>query len=979
MRLRSVGSVVVSLVVVLTFVSTAIAQETTTGSITGRVLDPQGLPTPGVTVTVTSSQGSKSAVTDTDGVFYVPFLTPGTYSVRAELQGFKAVEQANVDVQLGRRTEMNLKLEAGGITETVTVTSAATVVDTSSTTAGAVISDDLLQRVPVGRRLTDALYLAPGVSSGGEVGRANPSIAGGSGLENQYIVDGVNITNSGYGAIGSYSIVFGSLGNGVTFDFVKEIQVKTGGYEAEYGSATGGVVNVLTKSGTNEISGSAFTYFRPDSLEGDYTNLDLENGTQIAAQRTATRVNDVGFEAGGPIVQNKAFWFAALNPQWEREKFTALPIFPLFSLGEVDRDRRTITYSAKGTWQLMTNHRIDASFFGDPAKGDDGPQRTAAFRREDTAGFSAIEYGGHNQTVKYDGIMGPNWLIEASYARAQNRIEEIPSTDEWAVSDRTVVPNIARGGVGFFEQNDGTNQQFAVKSTHIYGAHQIRAGLSFDLIDYLQGSDRTGPTYTTSGGVVTATGAEIRILSAPEIPQGRIYRVTRANFQAFRETEQQYFNFFIQDTYRLRNLTLRPGLRYEQQKLVGNAADFKWSGNWAPRIGATYDFTGSGRSKVYANWGRFFARVPNDLAARALSADAGVTRDDFFDPGLTQPVPAGTSAAGTTTHYLTAGLSAAEFDPESKSTYLDEFLIGFEYELLPRLNIGVRYTHRNFGRVLEDVGLAPMISYFLPQFESQLGSVEYFITNPTEETPIQLPPPGVSGISFEKAIHDYDSVEFTADKRFGSGWGVQASYRWSRLWGNFEGFFRNDNGQSDPAITSLFDFPTNDPSYVSLGRAEGFRGDIRFLGDAGAGPLPNDRTHQAKVYGNYLFDMGLNVGLGLFLSSGSPLTALAANPAYDSPGEIPETPRGDGFDTVDGFKTRTPVESSFDFHADYGVRFGNQRLTFLADVFNLFDQQTVISYDNYTESSFHAANPDFGRPWRYQTPRQIRFGLRFEF
>jgi hypothetical protein len=874
---------------------------------------------------------------------------------------------------------MNLKLEAGGISETVTVTSAATVVDTSSTTSGAVISDELMKSVPVGRRLTDALYLAPGVSSGGEVGRANPSIAGGSGLENSYIVDGVNITNTGYGAIGSYSIIFGSLGSGVTFDFVKEIQVKTGGYEAEYGSATGGVVNVLTKSGTNEISGSAFTYFRPESLEGDWTELDLDNGTQIAAQRNATRVNDVGFEAGGPVVQNRAFWFAALNPQWERETFSALPIFPLRTLGEVPRDRRTITYSAKGTFQLSAGHRFDVSFFGDPAEGDNGPQRTAAFRREDTAGFSAIEYGGHNQTVKYDGIMSPNWLIEASYARAKNRIEEIPSTNEWAISDRTVVPNVTRGGVGFFEQNDGTNQQFSVKTTHIYGGHQIRAGIAFDTIDYLQGSNRTGPTYRTSGGVQTATGAEVRILSAPEIPQGRIYRVTRANFQAFRETEQQYFNFFVQDTWRLRNLTVRPGLRYEQQKLVGNAADFKWSGNWAPRIGATYDVTGTGRSKIYANWGRFFARVPNDLAARALSADAGVTRDDFFDAGLTQPVPAGVAAGGTTTHYLTAGLSAAEFDPDSKSTYLDEALVGVEYEILPRLNVGIRYTHRNFGRVLEDVGLAPMISYFLPQFTNQLGSVEYFITNPTEATPVQLAPPGFTNIAFEKAIHDYDAVEVTADKRFGSGWGLQASYRWSRLWGNFEGFFRNDNGQSDPAITSLFDFPTNDPSYVALGRAEGFRGDIRFLGDAGSGPLPNDRTHQGKLFGNYSFDMGLNLGLGLFIGSGQPLTALAANPAYDSPGEIPETPRGDGFETADGFKTRSPVESSFDFHADYGIRFGTQRLTLLADIFNLFDQQSVISYDNYTESSFTAANPDFGLPWRYQTPRQIRLGLRFEF
>ena len=100
----------------------------------------------------------------------------------------------------------------------------------------------------------------------GRVGNANPSIAGGTGLENVYVVDGVNITNAGYGAVGSYSIVFGSLGTGLPYDFMKEIQVKTSGYEAEFGMSTGGVVNVVTKSGTNDFMGTAFGYFSPDAL-----------------------------------------------------------------------------------------------------------------------------------------------------------------------------------------------------------------------------------------------------------------------------------------------------------------------------------------------------------------------------------------------------------------------------------------------------------------------------------------------------------------------------------------------------------------------------------------------------------------------------------------------------------------------------------------------------------------------------------------
>src|SRR2546430_4178260 len=158
---------------------------------------------------------------------------------------------------------MPLKMEVGGVSETINVTGAPTVIDTTSTPTGANIDADALTRLPVGRRVSDTLYVAPGVSTGGSVGSANPSISGGSGLENQYVIDGVNVTNQGYGALGSYSIVFGSLGNATPFDFVKEVQVKTGGYEAEFGQSTGGVVNVVTKSGSNDVRGSLFGYTPP--------------------------------------------------------------------------------------------------------------------------------------------------------------------------------------------------------------------------------------------------------------------------------------------------------------------------------------------------------------------------------------------------------------------------------------------------------------------------------------------------------------------------------------------------------------------------------------------------------------------------------------------------------------------------------------------------------------------------------------------
>jgi outer membrane receptor for ferrienterochelin and colicin len=476
--------------------------------------------------------------------------------VRIELQGFTSFAREGVVVRLGQTVDIPATLIVGGLAESVEVGGTPDTINTRSTTTGANISSEQLQNIPIGRNVSQTLYLAPGVTSSGSAGVNNPSISGGSGLDNQYVIDGVNVTNQGHGAIGSYSIIFGSLGNATPFDFIQEVQVKTGGYEAEFGNATGGVVNVITKSGSNDMKGAFFGYTRPDGLEGEWKQFQSINGS---VQTVGSRYFDGGVEAGLPIVKNRLFVFGAVNPARNVTLLHAPAGFALDSLGDVERVRNTMTYSAKATWQATSDHRIDVSFFGDPSKGDNGPQRASALLVPDTSSFSELTYGGHNQTARYNGVFRNNWLVEASFARALNTLEETPSVNTWRVTDQTVTPRLVTGGIGFFEaQNRSLNYQYAAKATNVLGNHQLRYGVEYDNVHYNTLNQRTGPTFVANDGRTTATGAQITVL--PDANFGEIFRVTRANFNSGHDTTQQYTNFFVQDSWRIGNrLTTTPG------------------------------------------------------------------------------------------------------------------------------------------------------------------------------------------------------------------------------------------------------------------------------------------------------------------------------------------------------------------------------------------------------------------------------------
>jgi hypothetical protein len=1139
------------LLLVLATVTPALAQELTTGTISGKVSDPTGRGIPGAVIIATSQFGTRTAETDANGAYILPFLRPGIYTVRAEAPGgFTTVIRNDVGVGLNQKTSLDFTLEPGK-TETVTVSGQAPLVDVTSTSTSTNIKySDFADAVPLGRSFTDTYAVAAGVVSGLGTGQGNYSIGGASGLENTYLIDGVNVTNTGYGGIGAYNINYGSLGTGVTSDFLDEVQIKTGGFEAEYGQALGGIINTIVKSGTNDFKGSVKWFSSPSALQSSRQLVKLDSG---AANIVDTDVNDVAFSVGGPFIKDKLFYFVAFNPVYTTSHLTAQSLAnPAFDAASncqaasqcesvfsetasatafgvssaaafpsagntLDRKRTADNYALKFNWMVSPKHQVELSFFGDPATGPNGPQRDNAPRFTDFdsgGGYSKIRFGSDNQALKWNVVFTPRFFMEAQVAHHDGIFRETSALDQYSFTDLrntleffrgatsydpgsgsvpfTLSPVSTRsGGIGFISNQDDTNTQYSAKFTSVFGRHEVKYGVEYDDISYRDTATYTGPSFNVQLPVSDpATGAPVDAdangvqdtISVPTRGGGTInvrngigtdptvaydsanrFRVTRARLGPQNPpTSASETAFFMQDSWSVvPRVTVKAGLRYSSETVKGSGSftlpfgtqnftdpstgvtsriftagtssyapnEYTFDGNWAPRLGVTWDVMGTGKSRLYANWGRYFERVPNDLAVRAFSNEVGISRQEFSDRALTTPRLGGTgtcSDGGVGTNTCTAlapvftqGVDQTSVQSGTKLPYEDELSGGFAFEVTPNSSFEVRAIYRTQGRALEDVqvnAIEQIQNFYYgssygypydpfggtpstPQSTSYPATTfgSYVLANPGTR---HVPSGGVS--NFPKPVRRYKALELIYTKRFSDNWSVYANYRFARLIGNYEGLFRNDNGQSDPNITSLYDFP-NSPLMSG-----------QFI----SGPLPADVSNVLHVYPSYTFHNKLRLGANFSWSSGVPRTSLLAHPIYQNSGEIPginptyaywACPGGGcaptelrktknlsaalsdpdattgaiflySYDPVKrGNLGRTPDLVNFDVHADYPFDFGKSKVTLMLDVFNLFQTQEATAFEDTVELTAGVTDPDFLKPIQYQAPRQWRLAARWDF
>jgi hypothetical protein len=488
-----------------------------------------------------------------------------------------------------------------------------------------------------------------------------------------------------------------------------------------------------------------------------------------------------------------------------------------------------------------------------------------------------------------------------------------------------------------------------------------------------------------------------------------------------------------------KHLTFNLGLRWEQYRMAGEVEHYTFTDNWAPRLGVAYDPWGDRKTKLYLNWARYNYQMPLDAAIRSLSNELDLTALRFAPvvnadgtvtvipdaAHLLNALPGGVGGAAVTSAQAGASGTTANiegFAPGTKMQYQDEYVGGVEHDFGHGLVMSARYIDRRLRRIVEDMsGISPeaadigLLQQFLignpsPRLDAftnqpapivqplggtcpagtllsntDVNGFPFFtglqacfpagLLDSTAGAPV---PDGIPD-GFAQPVRNYQAAEFELNKAFQAGWLMRLNYRLGYLRGNYEGAFRNDNGQTDPSISSLFDFT---------------QGNLNLLGDQFAiGPLNTDRHHVANLFFSYSFGAGefmkgltgLTLGTGMRIESGTPVSQFANHPAYGNAGEVPIGGRGSF--------GRTSPNGAVDLHGEYAHKVSERAtLKFGTDLFNIFNSKQMLLRDQNRDISFAAPGSntavditgvpganDFLRPLAFQSPFYSRFSVKVEF
>jgi hypothetical protein len=924
-----------SLVLLFAFLaapSPAAAQ--TTGGIVGRVTDEGGGVLPGVTVEATSPalQGSRLVVTDGNGGFHLNLLPPGDYAVSFNLNGFAPETRKGISVALGKDAQLNASLRAA-LSQEITVTGDAPVIDTTSTTVGLNLDTRAIESLPTGRNYTSVVQITPGVSSDANPENADQSsisVYGSSGAENVYYIDGVNTTGAEYGF----------QGKELNFEFIQAVDVKTGGYEAEFGHSTGGIVNVITKSGGNELHGDLFGYYDNDSLQSNAEPVVSNNGTTAGFTR-----QDFGVDLGGYLVKDRLWFFGAYD-RVNNKLDSTLPAGPLAGSVVESKSDRDLG-AGKLTWKLTDSQSLVGSFFQDP-RDDTGAINDAqhTLNGDPLTYLGLRSFGGKDYSLRYQGILNPEWLLTAQAAQHREKNSVGPASGAGDVIQfRSVDDNFFQtGGFGLLQTKDFKREEVNASLTRDLPHHEFRAGFEY-------GREQADVGRRYSGGqqidVFANGGHPVYSHFYWTTPDASLANAPVSQLTA--SPQHKNTTAYLQDRWApLPNLTVNLGVRWDRQQIFDaqGTQQIDLTKDVAPRFGFIWDPGAAGRSKVYGSWGRYYEEIPMDLVIRSFSFERQA-RIFNYSPGSITPDPQAEADLGRTSAIFGGATEPA--DPDLHNQYLTEAILGYEREVLPDVSVGVKGIYRDYGEVIED---------FLCKDDGT-----YCIGNPGEGIMRRVFTLDYSQtFPAPKPKRTFKGIELTASKRYSNHWQGLVSYLYSKLEGNFDGLYAPfTNVGADPNISAAYDYYDFFTNGADLSRI------------TNKGPLSNDRRHQLKASGLYVTPWNLSLGLSAYYRSGTPVTRYGYSDIYA---------RYEFFLTERGAEGRTPSNYDADLHLGYPINLGRTKVNVLLDVFNVFNLQQAVVLDerwDFQESDNASpvpTNPSYKKPVLRTPPRSFRLGLR---
>jgi hypothetical protein len=705
-----------------------------TGDLQFSVVDSLGDPVPGVNAVVTGPnvQGARGGVTNDLGLCTVLSLSPGKIVVRLSHTAYQSMVFENVLIQLGKTTSLGkIRLLQRTVDMPEQLVSGQRLnIDPTTTTYGSNLRQSDFETLPIERTYRSISTLLPLVNQsylGDDI-----SFAGATGLENKYLIDGVDVTET-------YK---GYTGTDLPYNFIKEISMIAGGYEAEYRSALGGILNVVTYSGGNEFSGEAFGFFTSNGLTGSPRQGPLDIGSGQFADY------DFGFRLGGPLIRDRLWFLGSYNPKVESREV------PIPDFGNYTDKSVSHIFAGKLTWKASEKVNVNFNVFGDPSEEDLVALGgiPLALGNPDPMLQKGIG-GGINLALQGSFTPDDKFLVEWSLART-NRNLDYEAATERGKDDIQFVNNATdslSGGTDGPTHLHSFGTTVGVTGTWISGSHTVKSGMAFKDI----GTDRG------------------RI-------QHALYRSDDTTYwENYREINCTVHNripsIFAQDSWLVNEkLRVNVGLRWDGQFLVGSDGYVhqKILDQIQPRIGIIFLPTGDGAQKFSLSFGRFYQELSTELASTYL-VDEGAEYWILYnhDPRV--------SPSGGDTMYAHRNVILPEVR-NLKGQYFDEWHVGYEQLISDHLRFGVQGIYRTLGEAIED------------SFQSD-GTP--FFGNPGRGLFSQFP----------KAKRDYSALVVTLEGSRSERFNFLASYVISRNYGNYSGIFNSDYEFSAANVGRAFD------------------------------------------------------------------------------------------------------------------------------------------------------------------------------